>query len=111
MNGKDSRSRNLNLPEYIARGSRVAQIFNSSLSLFLFFFIPFNLPHGREFKCAQIVNTWDNEEFSRLCVDGQLWSFIKICEIKKKKKKKEKFTLDLFFYFSISPVTLFTRET
>lgn len=37
MNGKDSRSRNLNLPEYIARGSRVAQIFNSSLSLFLFF--------------------------------------------------------------------------
>lgn len=87
MNGKDSRSRNLNLPEYIARGSRVAQIFNSSLSL-SFFFIPFNLPHGREFKCAQIVNTWDNEEFSRLCVDGQLWSFIKICEIKKKKKKE-----------------------
>ena len=46
MNGKDSRSRNLNLPEYIARGSRVAQIFNSSLSLSLslFFFYSFQSP-------------------------------------------------------------------
>lgn len=84
MNGKDSRSR-LNLSEYIARASRCSDFQLLSFSLFFFLFIPFNLPHGREFKWAQIVNTWDNEEFSRLCVNGQLWSFIKICEIKKKK--------------------------
>ena len=46
MNGKDSRSRNLNLPEYIARGSRVAQIFNSSLSLSLsLFFLFLSISH------------------------------------------------------------------
>lgn len=87
MNGKDSRSR-LNLSEYIARASRCSEFQLLSFSLFFFLFIPFNLPHGREFKWAQIVNTWDNEEFSRLCVNGQLWSFIKICEIKKKKRNE-----------------------
>lgn len=86
MNDKDSRSR-LNLSEYIARASRCSDFQLLSFSLFFFLFIPFNLPHGREFKWAQIVNTWDNEEFSRLCVNGQLWSFIKICEIKKKKER------------------------
>lgn len=45
-----------------------------SLALFRFltslsFFFLFILPHGREFKCARIVNTWD-----RVFVNGCAWT-------------------------------------